>query len=134
MLPPTLLLPSPDLPLSACKTEHCGDNGSGVTRSDNNAGQLLATEPNVLHAQEDLGEALAQELGEARALWEPTSETPAGDAKTTLEHGVDLDAARRTAAMRSDLAAAKLLAAVGAVWPDCGRNQIVDGRASESSS
>jgi hypothetical protein len=138
MLPPTLLLPSPKLPVSVCKTEQHGDRSCGGNKigagSDNSAGQLLARQPNVLYAQENLGEALAQELGEARALWEPTSEMPAGDGRTLLQDGADLVAARRTAAMRSDMAAAKLLAAAAAVWPDYGRNQSVDGRTSESGS
>ena len=124
MLPPTLLLPSPTLSSSLCKAEHHGE-------SDNTVGQLLAGQPNVLHAQENLGEALAQELVEARAQWEPTSEIPTGDARMLSEDGADLVAARRTAAMRSDLAAAKLLAAAGAVWPDYSRNRSAEGRTRE---
>lgn len=113
MLPPSSLLPSPSLHAS-----------------------VLPGPLNVLHAQEDLGEALVQELVTARELWETaTSKSPIDRGATdgVVDNRTELVAARRTAAMRSDLAAAKLLTAAITVWPDCGRNKSMagtEGRAS----
>ena len=91
MLPPTLLLPSPPLPngstngkthgtpvsqsfshtnmISHRATGKESDSGGG---GGGDSGQVLPRQPNVLDAQEKLGEALAHELSAARALWEPT--------------------------------------------------------------
>ena len=141
MLPPTLLLPSPPVPESLRRAERndfsvsdssiSNGNESKIAKGDDGASQLPSRQPNVLQAQEDLAEALAQELEAAQALWNPTARAPSTGREGTMPegdragHGAEMVVARRVAATCSDLAAAKLLAAAGTVWPQYASNQRV---------
>ena len=131
MLPPTLLFPLPPVPASLRRAERnafsvsdssiSNGNENKVTKGDDGKSQLLPRQPNVLHAQEDLAEALAQELEAAQALWNQTARPPSTGKEGTMpedgraRRGAETVMARRMAAMRSDLAAAKLMAAAETV-------------------
>ena len=98
MLPPVAMLPPP-----------------GVA-----ADMPVAHPPSVLRAQEDLVDALEDELSTVRERWEPGQhDVSAADAAAAMSgDGWAQIKAGRHAAMRSDLAAAKLLAAAETVWPN----------------